>query len=83
MATNRLDDQEISVLALQLLQISMVYVNTLMIQQILSEPTWRSRMTERDMAALNPLPHGHLNPYGFFDLNMKERLPIDAFPVAA
>ena len=83
MATNRLEDQEVSVLALHLLQISMVYVNTLMIQQILSEPAWRSRMTERDMAALNPLPHGHLNPYGFFDLNMKERLPIDVLSVSA
>ena len=83
MAANRLEDQEISMLALHLLQISMVYVNTLMIQNILSEPTWRSRMTERDMSALSPLPHGHLNPYGNFDLDMKQRLPLDRLPVAA
>ena len=54
MAPNRLEDQENSVLALHLPQISMVYVNTLMIQQILSEPTWRSRMTERDMGGAEP-----------------------------
>ncbi len=34
-ATNRLDDQEISVLCLHLLQICLVYLNTLMIQQVL------------------------------------------------
>ena len=30
-ATNRLEDQEITVLALHLLQVSLVYINTLMI----------------------------------------------------
>jgi len=82
MATNRLEDQEISMLALHLLQISMVYVNTLMIQNILSESTWRARMTERDMSALSPLPHGHLNPYGNFELDMDKRLQISALPLA-
>jgi TnpA family transposase len=32
-ATNRLDEQELSVLCLHLLQISLVYINTLMIQR--------------------------------------------------
>ena len=35
-ATNRLEDQEISVLCLHLLQICLVYVNTLMIQKVLA-----------------------------------------------
>nr|WP_242040900.1 transposase [Coleofasciculus sp. FACHB-1120] len=35
-ATNRLDEQELSVLALHLLQICLVYINTLMIQQVSS-----------------------------------------------
>ena len=82
MATNKLEDQEISVLSLHLLQISMVYVNTLMLQHILSEPAWRKRMTERDMAAMTPLPHSHLNPYGNFELDMNERLALDALPMA-
>ena len=63
-STNRLEEQEVSVLSLHLLQSSMVYVNTLMIQNILAEPIWKARMTERDMAALSPLPHSHFNPYG-------------------
>ena len=40
MASNRADDQEISMLALHLLQLSLVYINTLMIKQVLAEPAW-------------------------------------------
>ena len=39
-ATNRLEDQEILMLSLHLLQVGLVYVNTLMIQQVLAEPEW-------------------------------------------
>jgi TnpA family transposase len=39
-ATNRLEDQEISVLSLHLLQACLVYVNTLMIQRVLADPLW-------------------------------------------
>lgn len=35
-ASNRLESQELSVLSLHLLQICLVYVNTLMIQSVLS-----------------------------------------------
>ena len=37
MASNRADDQEINMLSLHLVQLSLVYVNTLMIQQVLAE----------------------------------------------
>lgn len=77
-ATNRLDDQEASVLALHLLQVSMVYVNTLMIQKILSEPRWRNTMESRDYQALSPLVYAHVNPYGIFELDMAKRLQIAA-----
>ena len=38
LATNRRDDQEIGLLSLHLLQVFVVYVNTLMIQKTLAEP---------------------------------------------
>lgn len=76
-ATNRLEDQELSVLALHLLQISLVYVNTLMIQQVLNEPSWLSRMKLKDFRALTPLIYSHVNPYGIFELDMNTRLPIE------
>jgi TnpA family transposase len=75
-ATNRLEDQELSVLALHLLQICMGYVNTLMIQQVLDEPDWFKRMKSEDLHALTPLIYAHINPYGIFELDMDERLPL-------
>jgi TnpA family transposase len=42
-ANNRVEDQEITVLALNLLQVSRVYINTLMIQRVLSESAWTDR----------------------------------------
>ena len=75
-ASNRLEDQEILMLALHLLQVSLVYVNTLMIQQVLAELEWQDRLTAVDLRALSPLKWQHVNPYGTFTLNMKERLPL-------
>ncbi|WP_034999156.1 Tn3 family transposase [Beijerinckia mobilis] len=77
MASNRREDHEISMLALHLLQNCMVYVNTLMVQQILAQPNWAEKLTTRDLAALTPLIWEHVNPYGRFELDMETRLPID------
>jgi TnpA family transposase len=76
-ATNRLDEQELSVLALHLLQICLVYINTLMIQQVLAEPGWMKRMAQEDLRALTPLIWEHVNPYGTFQLDMNKRLKLD------
>ena len=82
-ATNRRDDQELAVLCLHLLQVSLVYINTLMFQQVLSEPTWLNRMRPDDFRALTPLIYHHVNPYGLFRLNMQERLGLEETSVAA
>ncbi len=76
-ATNRLDDQEISVLCLHLLQICLVYLNTLMIQQVLGARQWMDRMTPEDLRALSPLIYSHVNPYVIFRLDMNERLSLE------
>ena len=47
---------------LHLPQVSLVYVNTLMIQQVLDEPEWRDRLTAVDLRALSPLKWQHVNP---------------------
>ena len=52
-STNDRQAQEISVLALHLLQVSMVYINTLMIQRVLEEPAWLDRMQREDLRALS------------------------------
>lgn len=81
-ATNRLEDQEIAVLSLHLLQASLVYVNTLMLQRILAEPIWFNRMQPEDLRGLTPLIYSHVNPYGYFELDMATRLTIDELQAA-
>ena len=76
-ATNRLEDQEATMLALHLLQNCMVYVNTLMLQRVLGEPIWLERMGANEQRAMTPLFWGHVNPYGTFQLDMTARLPLD------
>jgi TnpA family transposase len=73
-SSNRHEDQELSMLSLHLLQNCMVYVNTLMVQQILAKPAWRGRLTARDLHALTPLFWGRVNPYGRFELDMGTRI---------
>ena len=75
-ASNCIAEQEVSVLALHLLQISMVYINTIMIQQVFKDDQWLNRMTKEDFRALTPLFYAHINPYGSFNLDMSERLDL-------
>ncbi|KYC40017.1 hypothetical protein WA1_29100 [Scytonema hofmannii PCC 7110] len=58
-------------------QISLVYINTLMIQRVLAEADWMTRMKKEDLRALSPLIWVYVNPYGTFRLDMNERLQID------
>jgi TnpA family transposase len=76
-ATNCLEDQELAVLSLHLLQSSLVYINTLMIQQVLADPGWLQKMAPEDFRGLSPLIHHYVNPYGIFELDMSQRLPIE------
>ena len=62
MASNRREDHEISMLALHLLQNCMVYINTLMLQQVLAQPQWPGnhrkgspRLDSADLGACEPL----------------------------
>ena len=69
------DEQELSVLCLHLLQNSLVYINTLMLQHVLLDRTWAYRPGPRDLRALTPLFYVHMNPYGRFSIDLHERLP--------
>jgi TnpA family transposase len=82
-ATNRRDQQELGMLALHILQAALVYVNTLMIQDILAEPKWAGVLTPEDLRALTPLFWAHVQPYGEVKLNMTRRLALSALPSGA
>lgn len=82
-ASNRLENQELSVLSLHLLQICLVYVNTLMIQTVLGQKHWDNRLTTTDKRAITPLIFSHVNPYGTFKLDLNERIAQLTQPFAA
>jgi hypothetical protein len=63
-------------LSLHLLQNSMVYLNMLMLRQVLAQPHWTGRLTATDFRALTPLIWEHVNPYGRFEPDMATRLPL-------
>lgn len=75
------DSQEVSVLALHLLQSALVYVNTLLLQRILADQP--IDLTVEDRRALSPLFWTHVRPYGTFQLHLDRHLDLDPHPVNA
>ncbi|WP_292682151.1 Tn3 family transposase [Novosphingobium sp.] len=73
-ATNRIDEQQLSVLALHLLQASLVYVNTQNASERAGGTEMTGRMTPDDYRGLTPLIYSHVNPYGRFDLDLNSRI---------
>lgn len=76
-ATNQREDAEVAMLCLHLLQICLVFINTLLIQQVLTAPDWAERLLPEDRRGLTPLIYSNVNPYGVIRLDMTQRLPID------
>ncbi len=62
-ATNRRDQQELGMVALHILQAAIVYVNTLMVQEVLALPEWEGVLTAADRRGLTPLFWSHILPY--------------------
>ena len=63
-------------LSVHLLQAALVYINTLMIQDILAESAWAERLTAEDKRGVNPLFTSNMMPYGEVKLNMTSRLDL-------
>jgi len=55
---------------------ALVYVNTLMVQDVLADDEWADRLTIADRRGLNPLFWTHVNSYGEIRLNMTRRLSL-------
>jgi len=70
------EDQEVTMLALHLLQSALVLINTIFLQRVLAEPEWVDRLTDEDRRALTPLFWAHVNPYGSFSLHMDHHLDL-------
>ena len=55
---------------------AIVYVNTLMVQEVLALPEWEGVLTADDRLGLTPLFWSHILPYGEVRLNMIRRLAL-------
>ncbi len=75
-ASNRHDEQEMTVLCLRILQAALVYINTLLLQDVLAEDDWNEQLTAEDRRGLTPLFWQHVLPYGEVKLDMTSRLNI-------
>lgn len=75
-ASNRRDEQEMSVLCLRICQAAMVLINMLMIQDVLADPDWDGVLTAEDERGLTPLFWQHVLPYGEVKLDMNTRLAL-------
>jgi hypothetical protein len=78
LSSNRHEEQEISMICLQILQSCLGYVNTLMIQDMLAEPEWADRLGDADRRGLTPLFTVNMTPYGEIQLNLDRRLDLAA-----
>ncbi len=59
-----------------MLQAALVYVNTLMIQDVLADDDWAEQLTDADRRGLTPLFWTHVAPYGEVKLDMTSRLTL-------
>jgi len=74
--TNKHEDQEVAALCLHLLQSVLVYINTLMIQEVLDDQNLEIELDDNDRRALTPLTYSHVNPYGELTLDLNTRLAL-------
>ena len=65
-------------LAVHLLQSSLVLINTQLLQAVLRGPAWAGKLTGEDRRGLSPLFWSHVNPCGRFRLDMGIRLELTA-----
>jgi hypothetical protein len=63
-------------LCLRILQAALVYVNTLMLQDVLADQPWADLLTPVDRRGLTPLFWTHVRPYGEVHLDLATRLTI-------
>jgi TnpA family transposase len=75
-ATNRREELEMTVLCLRILQAALVYINTLMLQDVLADPAMAKLLKPADRRGLTPLFWQHVQPYGEVRLDVAKRLPL-------
>lgn len=81
--SNYREDQKISMLCLHLLQTCIIYINTLLVEDLLQHSHWLNQLSKEDYRALTALFYLHINSYGIFELDLTKRLRIQNPPFRA
>jgi TnpA family transposase len=76
LASNRREEQELAMLCLMILQSSLGYMHTLMIQDTVAEPEWAEALSDVDRRGLTPLFTTNMTPYGTVQLRRERRLAL-------
>jgi TnpA family transposase len=77
-ATNSREQQEISTLALPLLQNCLMLITTLLVERTIAQHHLLEELSEEDRRALSPLFYEHVNPYGLFALDLTRPSLLEA-----
>ncbi|MGB4191213.1 MAG: Tn3 family transposase [Rickettsiales bacterium] len=77
LSSNEENDHKLSVLSLHLVQSSLVYINILLLQQVVKAEDLTSVLTVEDKRAITPLFYDHVSQYGSYHLDMNARIPIE------
>jgi hypothetical protein len=57
-------------------RLAVVYLNTLMVRDVLADDEWATTLTDADRRGLTPLFWTHVAPYGEVKLDMSSRLAL-------
>ena len=76
--SNSRDQQEVTTLALQLLQNCLMLINTVLIEQTIAQHHLLDQLSAEDRRGLTPLFYGHVNPYGLFALALDQPSFLEA-----
>jgi TnpA family transposase len=74
--TDNREEVEMAALCLRILQAGLLYVNTLMLQDVLADAQWSALLGPADRRELTPLFWGHIHPNGEARLDLSARLDI-------
>jgi TnpA family transposase len=78
LTTNSREEQEISVLSLQLLQNCLMLINTILVERTVERQNLWNRLKPEDFRGITPLFYSHINPYGRFDLDLSRPSFLEA-----
>jgi TnpA family transposase len=77
-ATNSREQQEVTTLALQLLQNCLMLINTVLIEHTIAQHHLLDQLSAEDRRGLTPLCYGYVNPYGLFTLKLDQPSFLEA-----